>query len=232
MFRRFDIDDNNKENSFTESQRHYIVDFILDRTLFTKTETAQEVEAMMGTECEGDFEKSQEQRPASKELRGEETADGETEGGVMNGIEHLIAEGTYLAAYPLHDSDIEPVPTEHKASCARSGLSLSKQGTPAHEERGASSESKRPSEEQLRRHQLRTLLYRHWGSWGNTLTIRFQPIDHVRAYLGEQFAFYFAWLGFYTLMLIPASIMGLIVFIYGIRIVWFTDDPVAYVAPF
>jgi len=29
---------------------------------------------------------------------------------------------------------------------------------------------------------------------------------------------YFSWLGFYTQMLIPASILGLIVFIYGLAI--------------
>lgn len=41
---------------------------------------------------------------------------------------------------------------------------------------------------------------------------------NFRAYFGEKIAIYFAWLGFYMQMLIPASIVGLIVFIYGCAI--------------
>ena len=37
-----------------------------------------------------------------------------------------------------------------------------------------------------------------------------------RKYFGEKVGIYFAWLGFYTGMLIPASLFGLLVFIYGI----------------
>ena len=37
-----------------------------------------------------------------------------------------------------------------------------------------------------------------------------------RNYFGEKVAIYFAWLGFYTTMLIPASVVGVIVFIYGL----------------
>ena len=39
-----------------------------------------------------------------------------------------------------------------------------------------------------------------------------------RHYFGEKIGLYFAWLGFYTAMLVPASIMGLVVFIYGLTI--------------
>ena len=42
-----------------------------------------------------------------------------------------------------------------------------------------------------------------------------QPLDTVREYFGVNFAMYFAWLGFYTYMLIPASIVGLLCFFYG-----------------
>lgn len=44
---------------------------------------------------------------------------------------------------------------------------------------------------------------------------KYQPIDLIRSYMGEEVAFYFAVLGFYTQMLIPAAIISLIVFIYG-----------------
>ena len=36
-----------------------------------------------------------------------------------------------------------------------------------------------------------------------------------RNYFGEKVGIYFTWLGYYTMMLIPASIVGLIAFIYG-----------------
>ena len=36
-----------------------------------------------------------------------------------------------------------------------------------------------------------------------------------RKYFGEKIGIYFTWLGFYTGMLMPASLVGLIVFFYG-----------------
>lgn len=36
-----------------------------------------------------------------------------------------------------------------------------------------------------------------------------------RKYFGEKIGLYFAWLGVYTQMLIPAAIVGVIVFLYG-----------------
>ncbi|XP_064627237.1 anoctamin-5-like isoform X2 [Lineus longissimus] len=59
----------------------------------------------------------------------------------------------------------------------------------------------------------RQLLYQNWASWG--MFYKVQPVDYIRNYFGEKVALYFAWLGFYTMMLVPASIVGLIVFIYG-----------------
>ncbi|ROL45092.1 Anoctamin-9 [Anabarilius grahami] len=38
----------------------------------------------------------------------------------------------------------------------------------------------------------------------------------TRNYLGEKVALYFLWLGWYTFLLIPASLIGLIVFLYGL----------------
>ncbi|KAK7494503.1 hypothetical protein BaRGS_00014156 [Batillaria attramentaria] len=64
----------------------------------------------------------------------------------------------------------------------------------------------------------RKLLFDHWAWWKSCF--KFQPLDHIRHYFGEKIGLYFAWLGFYTAMLIPASIMGLAVFIYGLTIMY------------
>lgn len=39
--------------------------------------------------------------------------------------------------------------------------------------------------------------------------------SYCRKYFGEKVGLYFAWLGVYTQMLIPAAIVGVIVFLYG-----------------
>ncbi|XP_048463259.1 anoctamin-9-like [Rhincodon typus] len=46
-----------------------------------------------------------------------------------------------------------------------------------------------------------------------------------RLYFGERLALYFAWLGWYTTMLIPAAICGVIVFLYGLF--YFGDSQVS-----
>ncbi|XP_017084984.2 anoctamin-1 isoform X2 [Drosophila eugracilis] len=90
------------------------------------------------------------------------------------GIERLIAEGVYTAAYPLHDGEITETGT------------------------------------------MRALLYKHWASvpkW-----YRYQPLDDIKEYFGVKIGLYFAWLGYYTYMLLLASIVGVICFLYS----WFS----------
>ncbi len=53
---------------------------------------------------------------------------------------------------------------------------------------------------------------------------KFQPLSLIRSYMGEKVAFYFALSGFYNQMLIPAAVVGLIIFLYGIGSVW-SDQP-------
>ncbi|XP_014247440.1 anoctamin-5 isoform X2 [Cimex lectularius] len=88
------------------------------------------------------------------------------------GIQKLINDGVYDAAYPLHDGKYDD-PT-----C------------------------------------LRGLLLKEWAALKNWAM--YQPIDQVRDYFGVKFALYFAWLGFYTHMLIPAALFGVLTFFYGI----------------
>ncbi|XP_012521089.1 PREDICTED: anoctamin-1 isoform X3 [Propithecus coquereli] len=59
----------------------------------------------------------------------------------------------------------------------------------------------------------RKLLYEEWARYG--VFYKYQPIDLIRKYFGEKIGLYFAWLGVYTQMLIPASVVGIIVFLYG-----------------
>ncbi|XP_023339966.1 anoctamin-1 isoform X4 [Eurytemora carolleeae] len=75
---------------------------------------------------------------------------------------------------------------------------------------------------------MRYLLYREWASirkfW------KYQPLDAVRDYFGVKIGLYFAWLGFYTFMLIPPSLVGLICFLYGL-ITMSTDTPSDDICP-
>ncbi|KAG8439741.1 hypothetical protein GDO86_005785 [Hymenochirus boettgeri] len=61
----------------------------------------------------------------------------------------------------------------------------------------------------------RYLLYKEWAHPFSFF--KFQPLDLVRKYYGEKIGIYFAWLGFYTRMLILAAAVGLCCFIYGIK---------------
>ena len=60
----------------------------------------------------------------------------------------------------------------------------------------------------------RKLLYDEWASvrkfW------KYQPLDAIRDYYGVKMGLYFAWLGFYTSMLVPPSLVGIACFVYGL----------------
>ncbi|XP_017055360.1 anoctamin-6 isoform X2 [Drosophila ficusphila] len=66
----------------------------------------------------------------------------------------------------------------------------------------------------------RDRLLKEWANiskWKNL-----QPLDQIKDYFGAKVALYFAWLGFYTKMLIPISILGILCFLYGF-ITWGSD---------
>ncbi|KAH9634436.1 hypothetical protein HF086_008270 [Spodoptera exigua] len=65
---------------------------------------------------------------------------------------------------------------------------------------------------------MRHLLYTEWAAVSKC--IKYQPLDYVKDYFGVKIGLYFAWLGFYTHMLIPASIVGVICVIYSAATVY------------
>ncbi|NXS44146.1 ANO6 protein, partial [Balaeniceps rex] len=58
----------------------------------------------------------------------------------------------------------------------------------------------------------RYLLYREWAHPKNIFKL--QPLDFIRKYYGEKIGIYFAWLGFYTNMLIVAAVVGVACFLW------------------
>ncbi|XP_018112959.1 anoctamin-9 isoform X2 [Xenopus laevis] len=64
-----------------------------------------------------------------------------------------------------------------------------------------------------RKDETREGLKKSWARWRDIIYV--QPIEEIRAYYGEKVALYFAWLGWYTIMLLYAAVVGLIVFFYG-----------------
>uniref|UniRef100_A0A8C3G3L6 Anoctamin n=1 Tax=Cyclopterus lumpus TaxID=8103 RepID=A0A8C3G3L6_CYCLU len=61
----------------------------------------------------------------------------------------------------------------------------------------------------------RFLLYKEWAHPKSFY--KMQPLNLIRKYYGEKIGIYFAWLGFYTIMLALAAVVGLGCFIYGYR---------------
>ncbi|CAF3386640.1 unnamed protein product [Rotaria socialis] len=68
----------------------------------------------------------------------------------------------------------------------------------------------------------REKLKRYWATMRKFF--KFQPLSLIRSYMGEKIAFYFALTGFYNQMLILPSIVGFIIFIYGVA-TFATDQP-------
>lgn len=96
-----------------------------------------------------------------------------SEAGTKIGVDRLLGNKSYTAAFPLHEGRWDNEATEN----------------------------------------LRRTLYNTWGSW--RAWYKFQPLDYVRTYFGEKIGIYFAWLGFYTTMLILPAIIGFLVFLGG-----------------
>lgn len=118
------------------------------------------------------------------------------------GVDRLISEEAYMAAYPLHD--VRFLKKCIKNVCNKTNhhllFSIIVQG-----------EVKIPGS-------IRHLLYKEWAAVSKWY--RYQPLDYIKEYFGVKIGLYFAWLGYYTYMLLLASIVGIACFLYS----WFTID--------
>ncbi|CAG2062601.1 unnamed protein product [Timema podura] len=61
---------------------------------------------------------------------------------------------------------------------------------------------------------VRKTLYDNWAH--PKAFYKQQPYGLIRKYFGEEVTIYFAWMGWYTVMLVPASIAGILCFLYGL----------------
>ncbi|XP_022056633.1 anoctamin-5-like isoform X2 [Acanthochromis polyacanthus] len=114
------------------------------------------------------------------------------------GIKRLLSNGTYTAAFPLHDSH-KLFPLGGKCDETVLKMFTCRYWKKA---RNAECESERYN------------LYKHWARF--LCFYKEQPLNLIRKYYGEKIGIYFAWLGFYTEMLFFAAVMGLICFTYGV----------------
>ncbi|KAM3670006.1 anoctamin-9 [Ammospiza maritima maritima] len=58
-----------------------------------------------------------------------------------------------------------------------------------------------------KKEEIREILKKKWARW--SVLFKEQPIEQIRCYFGEKVALYFAWLGWYTYLLIFAAMAGL-----------------------
>ncbi|KAM6258925.1 LOW QUALITY PROTEIN: anoctamin-7 [Spheniscus humboldti] len=133
------------------------------------------------------------------------------------GVDWLLSENVFTATFPLHKTRHHRSPREHPTTGPTPRASPLP--TPCLFPQG--SYKVRPEELAASSLSQRQVLFR-WASWGKWS--KYQPLDHVRKYFGEKVAFYFAWLGFYTGWLLPAAVVGTVMFITGIFLM-FNDVP-------
>lgn len=108
------------------------------------------------------------------------------------GIKWLLKENVYKAAYAVHDGDAKSI---RQAMRGRRGRFEYEDIPP-------------------KDWPLRMWLAETWARFGRWY--QYQPLNQIRNYYGEKVGLYFAWLGFYTSMLILPSIVGSLCVLYGV----------------
>ncbi|XP_012717068.3 anoctamin-9 isoform X1 [Fundulus heteroclitus] len=58
------------------------------------------------------------------------------------------------------------------------------------------------------------LLRAKWAQW--SAVFKDQPFDDIKLYFGEKVALYYLWLSLYTKTLIPAAVLGVVIFLYAL----------------
>ena len=106
----------------------------------------------------------------------------DTEEAKIFGVDRLVKEGVYKAAYPLHEGST--------------------------------------SDKEI---SLRNRLITGWASVERNVLFKPQPLDEIKQYFGVKIAMYFTWLGFYTYMLLPLSIFGILSLVYGVTSTFSTE---------
>uniref|UniRef100_A0A158REV8 Anoctamin n=1 Tax=Hydatigena taeniaeformis TaxID=6205 RepID=A0A158REV8_HYDTA len=186
----FDIPED-YDNFFTPTERSLVVDYVLKRTgtcvctgpsASTPIEGGDRESPHYVTEQDVEYERKTRARPCDIQLAEHDKVD--------LGIDHLISEKVFIAAFPLHDPSKELIELLKQREVEAPG-------------------SSRTKTEEMEVN-MRTLLSDQWGTLRRM--VKYQPLDYIRLYFGESVAFYFAWLGLYTYWLIPVSIFGLLVF--------------------
>ncbi|KAM6389409.1 LOW QUALITY PROTEIN: anoctamin-7 [Pluvialis apricaria] len=132
------------------------------------------------------------------------------------GVDRLLSENVFTAAFPLHEARTRHPPGIHPDPAPPASPSP----TPCLSPQGPY--KLRPEQTAAGSLSQRQVLFQYWASWRKWS--KYQPLDHIRNYFGEKVAFYFAWLGFYTGWLLPAAVVGTVVFIAGIFLM-FSDVP-------
>ncbi|KAI8821308.1 calcium-activated chloride channel-domain-containing protein [Fimicolochytrium jonesii] len=116
-------------------------------------------------------------------------------------IRDLLEDDVYTDWYPVHDCDVTAPRFGDKKQCGPRRPSLAEQAMG-------------------KRKRLREILFVEWVQ--SPFWVRLKGwitrdnADLVREYAGEQVAFYFDWLAFYTFWMLPAALFGLLVFTYGL----------------
>ncbi|KAJ3094465.1 Anoctamin-7 [Phlyctochytrium planicorne] len=135
------------------------------------------------------------------------------------GINHLLLEQTYTDFFAVHDGPYwisrstakeptPPAPASPSASTFTTPFTPMFMVTP----------SCPPPPKNPHKENQRAWLYQNWArfrlSKGHVLLE--QPLRQIRDYFGERVAYYFTWLGFYSLWLWIPSLVGILVFVYGL----------------
>ncbi|XP_038663481.1 anoctamin-9-like [Scyliorhinus canicula] len=113
-------------------------------------------------------------------------------------LHNLMKDGTFKAIFPLHENCCCG---DHKVDGLKDQCWLCKDGICKGERN----------------------LWTDWADW--KCLFKEQPINEIREYFGERIALYFAWLGWYTIMLIPVAISGVLVVLYGL--IYFESNQVS-----